>query len=58
MSIYFKYYTERKTAPNSDGFGYLITLEKRLGKCDALRDLVSFVQFQKREKQPWRFGDN
>ena len=23
-------------------------------KCDALHDLVSFVQFQKREKHPWR----
>ena len=23
-------------------------------KCDALRDLVSFVQFKKREKHPWR----
>ena len=22
--------------------------------CDALRDLVPFVQFKKREKQPWR----
>ena len=22
--------------------------------CDALPDLVSFVQFKKREKQPWR----
>ena len=22
--------------------------------CDVLRDLVSFVQFKKREKQPWR----
>ena len=22
--------------------------------CDALRDLVSFVQFKKREKHPWR----
>ena len=22
--------------------------------CDALRDLVTFVQFQKREKHPWR----
>ena len=22
--------------------------------CDALRDLVPFVQFQKREKRPWR----
>ena len=22
--------------------------------CDALRDLVSFVQFKKREKQSWR----
>ena len=23
-------------------------------KCDALRDLVAFVQFKKREKHPWR----
>ena len=23
-------------------------------KCDALRDLVPFVQLQKREKHPWR----
>ena len=23
-------------------------------KCDALRDFVSFVQFKKREKYPWR----
>ena len=23
-------------------------------KCDALRDFVSFVQFKKREKKPWR----
>ena len=30
MSIYFKYYRESKTPPNSDGFGDLITLEKRL----------------------------
>ena len=22
--------------------------------CDALRDLVPFVQFKKREKHPWR----
>ena len=22
--------------------------------CDALRDLVAFVQFKQREKQPWR----
>ena len=22
--------------------------------CDALRDLVSFAQFKKREKHPWR----
>ena len=25
-----------------------------LRKCDALRDLVAFVQFKKREKHPWR----
>ena len=23
-------------------------------KCGALRDLVAFVQFEKREKDPWR----
>ena len=23
-------------------------------KCDALRDLVAFVQFKKRERHPWR----
>ena len=23
-------------------------------KCDALSDLVAFVQFKKREKHPWR----
>ena len=23
-------------------------------KCDALRDLLAFVQFKKREKHPWR----
>ena len=26
-----------------------------LANCDVLRDLVSFVQFKKREKHPWRF---
>ena len=25
-----------------------------IGICDALRDLVAFVQFKKREKHPWR----
>ena len=25
-----------------------------MSKCDALRDLVPFVQFKKREKHPWR----
>ena len=25
-------------------------------KCHALRDLVPFVQFKKREKDPWRIG--
>ena len=28
-----------------------------LHKCDALRDLVAFVQFKKREKHPWRSVD-
>ena len=26
----------------------------RFTDCDALRDLVSFAQFKKREKHPWR----
>ena len=26
----------------------------RQNKCDALHDLVPFVQFKKREKHPWR----
>ena len=28
--------------------------EKKLIKCDALRGLLEFVQFKKREKHPWR----
>ena len=31
-----------------------IWLYSTIIKCDALRDLVSFVQFKKREKHPWR----
>ena len=27
---------------------------RSLQKCGALRDLVAFVQFKKREKYPWR----
>ena len=29
-------------------------MEKRLIICEALGDLVSFVQFKKLEKHPWR----
>ena len=28
-----------------------------INKCGALRDLVPFVQFKKREKHPWRRVD-
>ena len=28
--------------------------ERAMSSCDALRDLVPFVQFKKREKHPWR----
>ena len=28
--------------------------EKLSSICDALRDLVAFIQFKKREKHPWR----
>ena len=30
------------------------TIVATLYICDALRDLVPFVQFKKREKHPWR----
>ena len=34
---------------------YLIkTTGLQMFKCDALRDLVPFVKFKKREKRPWR----
>ena len=29
-------------------------VEEKNGICDALRDLIPFVQFEKREKHPWR----
>ena len=29
-------------------------LSKHVNMCDALRDLVPFVQFKKREKHPWK----
>ena len=31
-----------------------ILRQSRYSKCGALRDLVPFVQFKKREKNPWR----
>ena len=33
-------------------FGIIIEIASQM--CDALRDLVPFVQFKKREKHPWR----
>ena len=30
------------------------TVNVKINNCDALRDLVPFVQFKKREKLPWR----
>ena len=33
---------------------FYILGKKINSKCDALRDLVAFVQFKKREKQPWK----
>ena len=32
----------------------LLNTFSKVAKCDALRDLVAFVQFKKREKHPWR----
>ena len=32
----------------------VVDLINRLGHCDASRDLVPYVQFKKREKDPWR----
>ena len=31
-----------------------ITTQQQKDYCGALRDLVSFVEFKKREKRPWR----
>ena len=33
---------------------YDFTFLRLIFKCDALRDLVAFVQFKKLEKHPWR----
>ena len=33
---------------------FLLTANWKYNKGDALRDLVPFVQFKKREKHPWR----
>ena len=35
-------------------FSLLQLYDFKIFICDALRDLVSFVQFKKREKHPWR----
>ena len=35
-------------------FVYSFPIQHLKVKCGALRDLVLFVQFKKREKQPWR----
>ena len=34
--------------------GKVIMINMALYICDALRDLVPFIQFKKREKHPWR----
>ena len=44
---------------NNDGIRLLMIFESgfkifRIHIWDALRDLVQFVQFKKREKQPWK----
>ena len=47
-----------KTSPRSWRLDTLFILgsnmEVSFTKCDALRDLVSFVHFKEREKHPWR----
>ena len=40
-----------KQSSNRASRGVFMTLSNI---CDALRDLVAFVQFKKREKHPWR----
>ena len=30
------------------------TMNVKVNNCDALRNLIPFVQFKKREKHPWR----
>ena len=43
---------QKKLVPSS--FYNQILYQKTGYKCDALHDLVTFVQFKKREKHPWR----
>ena len=47
------YYECQKTIRLFSEKGRDIEREEIVG-CDALRDLVPFVQFKKREKHPWR----
>ena len=51
LSWRFKYLFWKKNRTASiQGCLYII----RSNKCDIFRDLVTFVQFKKREKHPWR----
>ena len=60
VALYFEYFKNRRDA--SQKLGYKILLNFILKELkywgtsifDALRDLVTFVQFKKREKRPWR----
>ena len=61
-SVIYEFPTGQSTQMGLDRFriseslfdtSYISNL-KVLNKCGALRDLVPFVQFKKREKHPWR----
>ena len=55
LHLYVEGHVEKKCVYKSDIEWPCENLsEKILSMCDALRDLVPFVQFKKREKHPWR----
>ena len=54
--LFFMKYLGKNKYVKSDYFGEDLSLQNY--KWDALCDLVPFVQFKKREKQPWRRATN
>ena len=51
---YWKSFTITALFEMSEKALWKVTVFVSVSICDALRDLISFVQFKKREKHPWR----